>query len=41
MKAIQQEMDGSNDKFDFFDLEKKSKKLKLSTEAKEAELKKT
>lgn len=43
MKAIQQEMDGSNDKSDFFDLEKKIKKLKLSTEAKEkatAELKK-
>ena len=43
MKAIQQEIDGSNDKSDFFDLEKKIKKLKLSTEAKEkatAELKK-
>lgn len=43
MKAIQQEMDGSNDKSDFFELEKKIKKLKLSTEAKEkatAELKK-
>ncbi len=43
MKAIQQEMDGSNDKSDFFDLEKKVKKLKLSSEAKEkatAELKK-
>ncbi len=43
MKAIQQEMDGSSDKSDFFDLEKKIKKLKLSTEAREkatAELKK-
>jgi len=43
MKAIQQEMDGSTDKSDFFDLEKKIKKLKLSTEAREkatAELKK-
>jgi len=43
MKAIQQEMDGSSDKSDFFDLEKKIKKLKLSTEAREkatSELKK-
>jgi ATP-dependent Lon protease len=43
MKAIQQEMDGSSDKSDFFDLEKKIKKLKLSAEAREkatAELKK-
>ena len=43
MKAIQQEMEGSSDKSDFFDLEKKIKKLKLSTEAREkatAELKK-
>lgn len=35
MKAIQQEMDGGDDKSDFFDLEKKIKKLKLSEEAKE------
>ncbi|MBA2629372.1 MAG: endopeptidase La, partial [Rickettsiaceae bacterium] len=35
MKAIQQEMDGSSDKSDFFDLEKKIKKLKLSAEARE------
>jgi len=43
MKAIQQEMEGSNDKSDFLDLEKKIKKLKLSDEAREkatAELKK-
>lgn len=43
MKAIQQEMDGGNEKSDFFDLEKKIKKLKLSTEAREkatSELKK-
>jgi ATP-dependent Lon protease len=43
MKAIQQEIDGGTEKSDFFDLEKKIKKLKLSAEAKEkaeAELKK-
>ncbi len=43
MKAIQQEMDGGSEKSDFFDIEKKIKKLKLSTEAREkaiAELKK-
>jgi ATP-dependent Lon protease len=43
MKAIQQEMEGSNDKSDFSDLDKKIKTLKLSNEAKEkatAELKK-
>ena len=43
MKAIQQEMEGANDKSDFFDIEKKIKKLKLSKEAKEkaeSELKK-
>ena len=43
LKAIQQEMDGANEKSDFFDIEKKIKKLKLSKEAKEkanAELKK-
>lgn len=43
MKAIQQELEGGGDKSDFFDLEKKIKRLKLSKEAKEkaeAELKK-
>ena len=43
MKALQQEMDGGDEKSDFFDLEKKIKKLKLSKEAREkseAELKK-
>ena len=43
MKAIQQEMEGGSDKSDFFDLDKKIKKLKLSDEAREkatAELKK-
>ncbi len=43
MKAIQQEMEGGNDKSDFSDLEKRIKKLKLSDEAREkatAELKK-
>ncbi len=43
MKAIQQEMEGSNDKSDFSDLDKKIKTLKLSDEAREkatAELKK-
>lgn len=43
MKAIQQEMDGDNEKSDFYDLERKIKKLKLSKEAKEkteSELKK-
>lgn len=43
MKAIQHEMDGGNEKSDFFDIEKKIKKLKLSKEAKEkaeSELKK-
>ena len=43
MKALQQEMDGGNEKSDFFDLEKKIKRLKLSKEAQEkaeSELKK-
>ncbi|NRB10754.1 MAG: endopeptidase La [Rickettsiaceae bacterium] len=43
MKAIQQELDGGEEKSDFYDLEKKIKRLKLSKEAKEkaeAELKK-
>jgi ATP-dependent Lon protease len=43
MKAIQQEMDGDNEKSDFYDLERKIKRLKLSKEAKEkadSELKK-
>ncbi len=43
MKAIQKEMDGGDEKSDFFDLEKKIKRLKLSKEAKEkaeSELKK-
>ncbi|MFK7968137.1 MAG: endopeptidase La [Rickettsiaceae bacterium] len=43
MKAIQQEIEGGSEKSDFFDLEKKIKKLKMSDEAKEkatAELKK-
>ena len=43
MKAIQKEMDGGDDKSDFFDLEKKIKRLKLPKEAQEkaeAELKK-
>ena len=43
MKAIQQEIEGDSEKSDFFDLEKKIKKLKMSDEAKEkatAELKK-
>lgn len=35
MKAIQQEMDGGDEKSDFYDLEKKIKRLKLSKEAKE------
>lgn len=35
MKAIQQEMDGGNEKSDFYDLERKIKRLKLSKEAKE------
>lgn len=43
MKAIQKELDGGEEKSDFFDIEKKIKTLKLSTEAKEkaeSELKK-
>ena len=43
MKAIQKELDGGEDKSDFFDIEKKIKTLKLSKEAKEkaeSELKK-
>lgn len=43
MKAIQKEIDGGDDKSDFFYLEKKIKKLKLSKEAREkaeSELKK-
>ncbi|MDA9163691.1 endopeptidase La, partial [Rickettsiaceae bacterium] len=43
MKAIQKEMDGGDEKSDFFDLEKKIKRLKLPKEAQEkaeAELKK-
>jgi len=35
IKALQKELDGGNEKSDFFDLEKKIKKLKLSKEAKE------
>lgn len=35
MKAIQQEMDGEGEKSDFFDIEKKIKRLRLSKEAKE------
>lgn len=35
MKAIQQEMDGDNEKSDFYDIERKIKRLKLSKEAKE------
>jgi ATP-dependent Lon protease len=35
MKAIQQEMEGGNEKSDFFDIEKKIKQLDLSKEAKE------
>lgn len=43
MKAIQQELEGGDEKSDFFDLDKKIKKLKLTNEAREkaqAELKK-
>lgn len=43
MKALQQEIDGGNEKSDFFDLEKKINRLKLSKEAQEkaeSELKK-
>lgn len=43
MKAIQKELGGSDDKSDFFDMEQKIKKLKMSKEAKtkaESELKK-
>jgi ATP-dependent Lon protease len=43
MKAIQQEMEGGSERYDFFDLDKKIKNLKLSKEAREkanAELKK-
>lgn len=43
MKAIQKELDGGEEKSDFFDIEKKIKTLKLSQEAKEkaeSELKK-
>ncbi|CAN0582428.1 unnamed protein product, partial [Ectocarpus sp. 12 AP-2014] len=35
MKAIQQEMEGGNEKSDFYDLERKIKRLQLSKEAKE------
>lgn len=35
MKAIQQEMEGSSERSDFFDLDKKIKNLKLSKEARE------
>jgi ATP-dependent Lon protease len=35
MKAIQQELEGGGEKSDFYDLEKKIKRLKLSKEAKE------
>ena len=35
MKAIQQEMDGGDEKSDFYDIERKIKRLKLSKEAQE------